>query len=172
MCDLKSVARQKSEAAQTKRMSALPAEVSAIHRQLAAHGLLMSGVMLKQVLATCQSALTAQGAVVTAEYRWAVAQALVASQSWVNRLSKDAASSISPLYDVALQELRRSIELASMPDLREKLTSDLSVTRSAVENDISLALRAAFEERRLGLIRGVFRPIWRVISKVFSGGST
>ena len=86
MLDLEQLAAQKAEFAAQQRIAVLPSEIQAIQRELGARGLLMSGAMLKRVLAACVSALHAQASSVKSEYEWAVSQALFASQAWVERL--------------------------------------------------------------------------------------
>lgn len=168
--DLQAFARQKVEAEQRKRIAALPSDIKALQRKLAAKGLFNSGAMLKQVLATCQQTVTEQGKTIVTEYRWAIGQALFASQSWVERLVKDATASIAPLYEESVAHVTRSTEIIGMPQLIERLIGDLKATRATVEDDIALALRSAFAEKRRDLIRSLPSTLLRFLSKPFSGG--
>jgi hypothetical protein len=171
MSDLQSLAKQKAAAEMQRRVAALPGEIEATKRQLAAKGLLLSGAMLNRVLAICEAATEAQRATVIAEYRWAVNQALFASQSWVERLVVEATNSLEPLHAEAERHLQKACALVGKPELVARLLSDLEPTEKAAVNDIALALRSCFAERRRGLVRSIPSVLPRLLSRIFGGGT-
>lgn len=71
MSELQVITHQRSEAAMTSHMSAIPKDVKAL-QQHAAKGLLKSGNILRGVLAIAQKALTTRAATLTEHYTWAV----------------------------------------------------------------------------------------------------
>lgn len=170
MSDLQLLARLKADAEMQKRISAVPTEIKAIQHELSAKGLLRSGVMLKRVLAACQLMVEAQRGTIVSEYQWAIGQALLASQSWVDRLVSEASESLRPLHSVSENHIRKACDLAGTPELAARLLADLQATEIAAKNDIALALRSSFAERRRGLLRSLASLLPRLLSRLFRGG--
>lgn len=171
MSDLETIAKQKADAALERQISALPAEIQAIQRELSAKGLLRSGAMLKRVLAACCSSLEAQAAVVRAEYEWVVSQALWVSQSWVEHLVAVASGSLDALHEPVRSHLEKACELAGQPQLFNRLYAEFQSSDAAAKSAIALSLKAKFAERRRGVIRALPGMLQRLISRVFTGGS-
>ena len=171
MSDLQSIAKQKVEAAVRRHIAALPGEIEAIKREHAAKGLLKSGATLKRVLAICKSITEAQGTTVIKEYRWAIDHALLVSQSWVEQLVTEATGSLAPLHLELEKRIRLISAFTGMPELASRLLSELELVEKAVENDIAIALRAGFAERRRGLIRGIAGFVPRLLSRLLKGGT-
>src|SRR3954471_2826633 len=117
MSDLQQLAKQKTEAASERRIAALPGEIQALQRELAARGLLHSGAMLKRVLAACTSAHEAQATAVIAEYEWAATHALVVTQSWTESLVTEACQSFEALQTASLTHIAKASEVAGRPEL-------------------------------------------------------
>jgi hypothetical protein len=170
MSDLQSLAQQKADAAMQQRLCELPNAIQALQRKLAAQGGLRSGAMLKQVLSICQQAMRAQSATLVTEYRWAVAQALLASQSWVERLIAEANTSIDPLYEACIEHMKRAVALAAVPRVEQRLLTDLDQTRKSAKDEVAVALRSAFAEKRRGIIRAFPSSVVRALSRLFGGG--
>ncbi len=172
MSDLQSLARQKADAAMNRRIQELPMAIQALQNKLAAQGGLRSGRMLKQVLTICKDALQGQSTTLGTEYRWAVSHALLASQSWIERLILDANSSIEPLYEACAEHIKRAVALSGGRDLTPQLLAELKQSQITAQNEIALTLRSAFAEKRRGLVRASSSSLVRVISKLFGGGRT
>jgi hypothetical protein len=169
MSDLETIATQKAEAAIAKRISALPLKIQAIQRELTAKGLLQSGAMLKGVLAACCSSLEAQATTVREEYEWAVSQALVVSQSWVEQLAAVASGSLDAFHEPVRGHLERACKLAGQPQLFDRLYAEFQSCDNAARSGIGLSLRAKFAERRRGIIRALPVMLQRLISRIFTG---
>ena len=170
MSDLQSLARQKAEAQMQQRLKKLPSDIKALHNRLSAEGGVRSGNMLKKVLSLCQQALAEQNATVISEYRWAVTQALLASQTWVERLIEDASQSIEPLNEACIKHVKAAVALAGIERVEARLLEELAETKAALASDLALALRSSFAERRRGLVRFVPAFIGRLTTKLLGGG--
>jgi len=170
MADLQQLASQKAEAALQRRVDTLPAEVQAIQRELNARGLLRSGAMLNRMLAACRAAIDAQASTVIAEYEWAVGQAIFVSQSWIERLVAEASASFSPLQSAGERHLSTASELAGRRELSARLHSDLKTTVEAARQNVGLALRSKFAERKRGLLRALPAFIPRQLARIFAAG--
>lgn len=171
MSDLQSLAKHKAAAEMRRRIAALPIAIEAINREHAAKGLLLSGATLKRVLVTCRIAIEAQADTVIAEYRWAINQALFASQSWVEQLVVEAIQSLEPLHTEAAKHFQTACVLVGKRELAARLLSDLEPIKTAAANDIALALRSCFAERRRGLVRSIPGLLPRLLSRFFGGGA-
>lgn len=83
MSDLQILARKKAEAQMQRIISALPDQIEAVKRELSAKGLTRSGATLKRTKNICLAAMKEQSITIITVYRWAAAQALFASQTWI-----------------------------------------------------------------------------------------
>jgi len=169
MSALQSLAKKKTDAELQRQLAALPRSIEAICREHAAKGLFNSSATLKRVLATCKEVTEKQRDATIKEYQWAVNQALLASQTWVEHLVVDASESIDALHRDSEKHIKSICERIGKPELVARLLSDLDSTEVAAKNDIALALRSSFAERSRGLIRGVACFIPRLISKFIKG---
>ena len=170
MSDLQSLAGKKADAHLQRRIQEVPGAVQALQRKLAAQGLLQSGAMLKQVLATSKEGLQAQGATTITEYRWAITQSLFASQSWVEHLIAEATVSLEPLYNAYAEQITKAVSVAGVPDVAARLMAELDQSHSSTKNEIALALRSAFAEKRRGLLRVLPSAVYRLVAKLLGGG--
>lgn len=170
MSDLNAIARGKVEAEVQRRIAALPGAVQAIQRELAAKGMVQSGAMLKRVTTTCVDALQGSGVVVITEYRWAVAQSLVATQSWVDSLTSEANGSFAPLVEASIGHIRKAIQIVggsgNGPNFETRLVGELNAAHTAVQNDVRLALQTAFAEKSRGVIRNLPKAVFAFFSKL------
>jgi hypothetical protein len=171
MSDLQSLAKEKAAAELQRRISALRRDLEVLKNDHAAQGRLYSGLTLKRTLAACVSATEAQRNSVITEYRWAIGQALFASQAWVERLAAEAAASLEPLHAECEGQIHKASALVRTPELAARLVSELEVAERSAANDIALALRSCFAERRRGLIRSIPSFIPRLLSRIFGGGT-
>ena len=171
MSDLQSLAKEKAAAEMQRKIAALPGEIEAMKREHAAIGLLRSGATLKRILAICKAATEAQRVVGIEQYKWAMGQALFVSQSWVERLVSEATQSLEPLHHAAVAHFNAACEQVGKPELVARLLADLEPTESAVRNDIALALRSGYAERRRGLVRSLPSLLPKIISRIFGGGA-
>lgn len=171
MSELETIARQKIEISLEQRLTGLSAEIKAIQRELSAKGLLRSGAMLKRVLSACCSAVDSHAALVTSEYEWAVSQALLVSQSWVEGLVTEAAGCLDRLRVPVRGHLEQACKVADQPRLLDRLYNEFESNELAAKSRVALSLRTKFAERRRGLIRGLPRVVSRLISKLFRGGA-
>jgi hypothetical protein len=171
MSDLESLVKEKVAADLQRRISALRRDLEVLKNDHAAQGCLYSGLTLKRTLAACVSATEAQRTSVIAEYRWAIDQALFASQSWVERLVAEAAASLGPLRAECEGQIHKACALVRTPELAARLVSELEVAERSAVNDIALALRSCFAERRRGLIRCIPSLVPRLLSRIFGGGA-
>ena len=153
MSELQTIARQRSDAAMILHISAMPRDIKALQQQLAAKGLLKSGNMLRGVLAIAQNALKGQAATLVEHYTWAVTESLTATSSWVTTLSRQAADSLQPLFDLGAQQIIAACALAEQPNLADRLVNDLRATHSQEQTNIELALQASFASKSRGLLR-------------------
>lgn len=170
MSALISLARKKAEAELQRQLAALPRSIESICREHASKGLFNSGATLKRVLATCKEATDKQRDAAIKEYQWAVTQALLPSQTWVEHLVVDASESIDTLHIDSEKHIKGICEKIGKPELVARLLSELESTELAAKNDIALALRSSFAERSRGLVRGVAGFVPRLISKFVKGG--
>ena len=171
MSNLQSLAKQKTDAELQRQISALPGLIEAMCREHAAKGLFNSGATLKRVLAICKDTTEKQRDAAIKEYRWAVSQALAASQSWVERLVIDAWVSLDSLHVASEGHIKKICQKIGKPELVSRLLSDLAITESAAKNDISLALRSCFAARSRVLIKSILGFLQKIISKILSGGA-
>lgn len=171
MSDLESIAGEKAEAALEKRLSGLATDIKAIQRELSARGLLRSGAMLKRVLTACSSTLESHADEIIAQYEWAIAQALLVSHSWVDKLSNKASLSLEKMRAPVKAHLEQACRIADQPKLLDRLYGQYELAESAAKSKITLSLRARFAERRRGLVRRLPGAITQLISKLFRGGA-
>ena len=169
MSDLQLLARQKVEADMQSRIDQLPQSIQALQRQLAARGLRRSGAMLKQVVALCEEQIAAHGTVVSSEYSWAVKQALLASQSWVERLVTASSVSLRALTQECAGHVERAVQVAGGPDLSVRLVGQVEAKRDSVANEVALSLRSVLAEKRRGLLRGLPGSLVDLFVKVVGG---
>ena len=171
MSDLQSLAKKKAEAKMQRNFAVLSKTIEAIKNEGAGKGNLLSGATLKRVLTACKQATDTQCHVVIAEYRWAIEQAVFASQSWVDRLVLDAIQSLEPLHVESEKHIRKVCLLIDKSELANSLVSDLKTTEIAAANDIALALKSSFAERSSGLVKSIFGFFPRLLSRLFGGGA-
>ncbi|MDF3823184.1 hypothetical protein P3G55_25065 [Leptospira sp. 96542] len=170
MCDLQAIAKQKTNAELQRQLADLSRAIDAMCREHAAKGLFHSGATLKRVVAICKEATEKQRDAAINEYRWAVNQALLASQSWVNALAAEASASIDSLHEESEKHIENICQKLGKPELIARLLSDLQLAEIAAKNDISLALRVGFAERSRGLIRSIVGFVPKLLSKLQKGG--
>lgn len=170
MSDLADLTRQRIEAALLRRLKALPGEVEAIKREHAAKGLSRSGATLKRVRDLCIANLHAHSETVATEYKWAIQQALLASQSWSERLASDVASQLEPLMKASAVQLTALAAFTGKPELAEGLIKDVGAERLMAEDNAKLAIRIAFAEKKRGLVRTLPISLWSLVIKVFRPG--
>ena len=155
-----------------QRIRQLSGAIQVLQNTLAAQGGLRSGNMLKQVLSTCQNSMKEQASTLVTEYRWAVANALFASQTWVERLIVEANESMTPLYEASVGHMKKAVALAGVPRVEPQLLVELAEARASSVNEVTLALRSSFAERRRGLIRALPSFVGRLVAKMLGGGHT
>jgi hypothetical protein len=168
MSDLQLLARQKAEAVMQRYITSLPNSIEAMKREHAAKGMLNSGATLKKALSICKTLTEEQRDTVISEYRWAISQALLVTQTWVEQLIIDAIESLQPLHLENTRQIKKICESINSQDLATRLISELKLTEDAIANDIALALRSGFAERRRGLVKQTLSFPIRLISRIFS----
>lgn len=170
MSDLVDIAEQKIEAAMQRRLKALPGEIEAIMQAQAAKGELNSGVTLKRVRDLCITNLHAHGETISTEYRWAIQQALLASQTWSERLVSKVSGQFAPLMGVSKENLTKLASLSGSPNLAVQLINEVDSERLVAENNSMLAIRSGFEEKKRWLWRSVAANFWSLIVRFFRSG--
>ncbi len=169
MSNLRSIAKGKVQADLQRRIDALPGTIQAIQRELAARGLVKSGVMLKRVTSVCVESMQAYGVVLTTEYNWAITHSLVASESWINELTVEANDSFNPLIAASLHHLQKAVEMVggsgSGTDLAIRLIDELKKAHSSIQNDIRLALQATFAEKSNSILNKLPRTVFNFLFK-------
>ena len=170
MSDLVKLSNQKLDLAAEDRVRALPGQIKAVKAEHAAKGLAHSGATLKRVRAICVNHLQEHGEAVTVEYKWAVNQALLASQTWTEKLAAAVPVRLQPLMTASAAQLTELAAFAGRPELASRLIADVEAELRIVEERTKLAVRAAFAEKSRGLVRSVPAAIGSVLSKVFRPG--
>lgn len=170
MSDLVALAIQKLDLAAEDRVRALPGQIKAVKAENAAKGLARSGATLKRVRAICIALLREHGEAVAVEYKWAVNQALLASQTWTERLAATVPARLQPLMTASATQLTELAAFTGRPELASRLIADVETELRIVEERTQLAVRAAFAEKSRGLVRSVPAAIGGVISKLFHPG--
>lgn len=169
MDELRKIANARIVAEQAKLLNSLPADIEALKRKNAANGLLRSGNTILGVVALCSNALDSLGKVVLEQYRWAVVQSLLASQSWVEELVRDSPDQLQSLFDSCIEHVKREATLAGSPNAAPECIAKLEAKLGAISNDIALSLRASFAERKRGLIRHIGNTAAGWLSKLLGG---
>ena len=105
MSNLVALANQKLYLVIQDRIRALPGQINAVKAEHAAKGSARSGATLKRVRAICITHLQEHGETVGAEYKWAVSQALLASQSWTEELADGVPEQLRPLMAASTTHL-------------------------------------------------------------------
>lgn len=167
MSELRELANAKIDAERVKLLASLPAEIEALKRKNAANGLLRSGNTILGVVAICSSALDSLGRLVLDQYRWAVTQSLLTTQSWVEELVQVVPDQLVPLYERCVDHVKREADLAGAPRAAPECIAKLEVKRDEIVNDIALSLRASFAERKRGLVRNLGTTALGWVSKLF-----
>lgn len=171
MSELVDLARQKIEAAAQRRLKSFPREVEAIKSQHAAAGIgARSGATLKRVRALCIANLHAHGETIATEYRWAIQHALLASQTWSEKLASEVAGQLEPLMKSSEVQLTTLSAFTGHPELAERLIKDVEAERCVAQEDAKLAIRSAFAEKKRGLVRSLPGSLWSLVVKVFRPG--
>lgn len=170
MSKLVALANQKLDLAVQERVRALPDQIKAVKTEHAAKGLARSGATLKRVRAICIAHLQEHGEAVAIEYKWAVSQALLASQTWTEELSSAVAARLQPLMEASATNLKELAAFTGRPELASRLIADVEAEHRNVEERTKLAIRAAFAEKSRGLIRSVPAAIGSLLSKVLRPG--
>lgn len=170
MSNLVALADQKLDLALQERVRALPGQIEAVKAEYAAKGLARSGATLKRVRAMCIAHVQQHGEAVAVEYKWAVNQSLLASQSWTEELAAAVPAQIQPLMAASASHLTELAAFARRPDLAPRLITDVEAELRIVEERTKLAIRAAFAEKSRGLVRSVLAVMGGVLSKIFRPG--
>jgi hypothetical protein len=170
MSDLVGLATQKIDAAAQRRLKSLPSEVEAIKSEHASKGLARSGATLKRVRALCIANLHAHGETIAGEYKWAIQHALLASQTWSETLASKVAGQLEPLMKASADQLTTLAAFTGLPELAERLISDVEAECLLAEGNAKLAIRSAFAEKKRGLIRSLPGSLWSLAAKVFRLG--
>ena len=103
----------------------------------------------------CSTALDSLGKVVLDQYRWAVAQSLMTTQSWVEELVLAAPDQLQPLFERCVEHVNREANAAGAPNAAPECVAKLEVKRGEISNDITLSLRASYAERKRSLVRNL-----------------
>ncbi|MFA5921496.1 MAG: hypothetical protein WC856_09415 [Methylococcaceae bacterium] len=170
MSDLHTIARAKVDAAVRKSIDALTCEVAVMKNEHAARGMLRSDATLKSIRSICSAAMKAHGETIATEYRWALNHALLASQTWADRLISEIPTLLEPLYESSVEHIKKETALVGKPELAARLISDLDRERQTVTDDATLSIRAAFSEKKRGLVRALPATILKFLTKPFTGG--
>ena len=170
MSDLVALANQKLDLALQDRVRALPGQIKAVKAEHAAKGSARSGATLKRIRALCILHLQEHGEAVATEYKWAVSQALLASQSWTEELAAAVPERLQPLMAASRTHLTELSAFTGRPELATPLITDVETELRIVEERTQLAIRAAFAEKSRGLIRSVPAAIGGVLTKIFRPG--
>lgn len=170
MSELIDLAKQKIDAAAQRRLKAFPGEIEAIKREHAAKGLARSGATLKRVRALCIANLHAHSEVIATEYMWSIQHALLASQTWSERLVSEVPGHIAPLMKASAEHLTTLAAFAGTPELAERLIGDVDAERLVAEENARLAIRSAFAEKKRGLVRSLPGSLWSLVVKAFRSG--
>ena len=170
MSNLVALATQKLDLVIQDRIRALPGQIHAVKAEYAAKGSARSGATLKRVRAICITHLQEHGETVAAEYKWAVSQALLASQSWTNELAGGVPEQLRPLMAASTTHLTELSAFTGTPELATQLITEVETELHIVEERTKLAIRAAFAEKSRGLVRSVPAAIGGVLTKLFRPG--
>ena len=170
MGELKALANQKIDAEREKLCKAILGQIESLKRQHAAKGLLRSGNTVIAVVDICLSSVDSLARTIVAEYRWAIAQALVVSQSWVEELVAESSRHLLPLQEKCLAHIATEAKFAEAKSAIVQCQERLSAKVTEVSDDIALSLRTSFAERKRNLFRSIVGAIPRWITKLLSGG--
>ena len=170
MSNLVALANQKLDLASQDRVRALPDQINAVKTEHAAKGLARSGATLKRIRAMCVAHLQEHGEAVAVEYKWAVNQALLASQTWTEELAAAVPARLQSLMEASATHLTELAAFTGRPELASRLVADVEAELRVVEERAKLAIRAAFAEKSRGLVRSVPAAIGGLISKVLRPG--
>lgn len=170
MSELHELADSKIEAELAKILDSLPSEIEALKRRNAASGLLHSGNTILGVVSICSNALDSLGKCILEQYRWAVAQSLLASQGWVEELVRAAPGQLKSLFDCCVDHVSREATNAGAPNAVPECLAKLEAKRAAIANNIALSLRSSFAERKRGLVRNLGSAVAGLVAKLFGGG--
>jgi len=170
MGELRKLANAKIEAEQEKLLALLPGEIEALKRKNAPKGLLRSGNTILGVVEICTDALDSLGKTVIEQYRWAIAQSLLASQSWVEELVSGAPERLQPLLERCTEHVTHVANFVGAPNLAAECAAKLEAKVAAISNDIALSLRSSFAERKRGLVRSLVGSVGGWLSKLIGVG--
>ena len=170
MTALITLANQKLELAVQERVRAIPGQIKAVKTEHAAKGLARSGATLKRVRSICITHLKEHGDAVVIEYKWAVSQALLASQSWTEQLAASVPEKFQPLMAASATHLSEAAAFTGRPDLAARLIADVEAELRIVEERARIEIRAAFAEKSRGLVRSVPAAIGGLLTKIFRPG--
>jgi len=168
--DLVALANRKLTLAAEERVRAIPAELKAMKAELAPKGLAKSGAALKRGQALCVRHIKEHGEAVATEYKWAVGQALTASQSWANEVAAGAAAQFEPLLTAARLHLTKLAAFTGRPDLSDRLVSEIESEVRVAEERVKLAVQAAFAERSRGLLRSLLATAGGLLGRLTRPG--
>jgi hypothetical protein len=170
MSDLVALASQKLDLAAEDRVRALPGQIKAVKAENAAKGLARSGATLMRARAICIAHLQEHGEAVAVEYTWVVNQALMASQTWTERLAATVPARLQPLMTASATQLTELAAFTGRPELASGLIADVEAELRIVEERTKLAVRTLFAEKSRGLLRSVPTALGGVLSKLFRPG--
>lgn len=172
MGELRKLADAKIEAELAKILNLLPSEIEALKKKNAASGLLRSGNTILGVVTICSNALDSLGKCILEQYRWAVTQSLLASQSWVEDLVRSAPHQLQPLFERCIDHVNREATNAGAPNAAPECVAKLEAKRAAIANDIALYLRSSFAERKRGLVRNLWSTAAGLVARLFGSGKS
>ena len=170
MSNLVALANQKLDLAAQDRIRALPGQIDAVKIEHAAKGLARSGATLKRVRRMCVAHLQEHGEAVAVEYKWAVNQALLASQTWIEELAAAVPTQLEPLMTASSSHLTELAAFTGRPEVASRLIAEVQAEFHIVEERAKLEVRTAFAEKSRGLVRSIPAAIGGVLSKVWRPG--
>jgi hypothetical protein len=170
MSELVTIANAKIEAERAKLISALPTQIENLKRAEGARGNARSGHTLSEVANICSHSLGSLAEVIATQYRWAAAQSLLTTKSFVEELIHSSRTQLEPLFKSCADHIRREIAFVGVPNAERELIGRLEAKRGEVATEIELALRTTFAERKRGIVRALGSAASGWLSKLFSGG--
>ena len=170
MSELITLANAKIEAERAKLISALPTQIENLKRAEAARGNLRSGHTLSEVTNICSRSLDSLAEIIATQYRWAAAQSLLTTKSFVEELIRSSRTQLEPLFKSCADHIRREIAFVGAPNTEPELIGRLETKRGEVSTEVELALRTTFAERKRGIARALGSAASGWVSKLFSGG--
>jgi prephenate dehydratase len=167
MSELQQLAELKINAECMKLCESLPEQIQSLKRANAAKGLLHSGNTVHGVVEICSNALDELGSRVLEEYHWAISQALLVNQSWIEDMIQSIPAQLQPLRDRCLAHITEEATLAGAPNAISQCHAEFENQLTKINNDIMLSLRSSFSERKRGLVRAIGSAIPSWLSKLF-----